>query len=371
MKVAKSINKHGFTLVELLVVIAIIGILVGLLLPAVQAARESARRMSCQNNIKQLGLGAHLYADAHAESLPTLGEAQEGAHWTTFVLPYIENSALWERLDFAESFNWASASGDAGLGLASTNITQRKMGACQTRIGTFRCPSSVAAEGIADASTWSTPWLVLARQPCNYLGVVTGIQPNDWRPTPALSAWTTRPSQPTWGSGRPTLIHFELDGMLITRKKPVSTNWVKDGSTGSGARFRDVLDGLANTLMLGECEPDDLLVLTSSLSETPNTGRKDHWALGGDDFDNWEGVDWSEQGGSTAVKINYLKPTTALADNSAEWAAYEVSFGSRHPGGATFCKGDGSVTFLTDSIDAGLYSSLGTRAGKEAVTSVP
>ncbi len=363
----KAKRSAAFTLVELLVVIAIIGILVGLLLPAVQAAREAARRMSCQNNIKQLGLGAHLYAGSHGDSLPTLGEAQEGAHWTAFVLPYIENGALLELLTLDEGVNWGTASGDAGAGLLSTNPTQRKMGACQTRIGTFRCPSSVAAEGIADASTWNTPWLVLARQPSNYLGVVTGIQPNDWRPS--VATWQQRSLQPTWGSGQATLIHYELDGMLITRKKPVNVNWIKDASTGSGVRFRDVLDGLANTLMLGECEPDPLLVLTSSLSESPNTGRKDHWAIGGDDFDNWEGVDWSEQGGSTAVRINYPKPTVALTDSDPDWAAYEVSFGSRHVGGAMFCKGDGSVVFITDSIEAKLFSALGTRAKKEVLDS--
>jgi len=120
--------------------------------------------------------------------------------------------------------------------------------------------------------------------------------------------------------------------------------------------------------MYGEAEPDRELSMTASVQETPNTGRKDHWAIGGDDFDNWEGNDWSEQGGSTAVRINFPKPVNSrFTDGSPEWAAYEVSFGSRHPAGAQFCLGDGSVRFVAESIDQVIYSAMGTRSGGESV----
>ena len=111
--------RRGFTLVELLVVIAIIGILVGLLLPAVQAAREAARRMQCSNNVKQLSLAAHTYHDAHrsfpigywqelgsATIGPTLQRATQGRQtsWLTGVLPFIEQTALFNQVNFTTNF---------------------------------------------------------------------------------------------------------------------------------------------------------------------------------------------------------------------------------------------------------------------------
>ena len=120
--------------------------------------------------------------------------------------------------------------------------------------------------------------------------------------------------------------------------------------------------------MFGEAEPDPELASISTTREAPNAGRKDHWAIGGDDFDNWEGTDWSEQGGSTAVAINYPRPLTSMMDSSADWAAYEVSFGSNHTGGAQFCSGDGSTRYISDDIAAEIFSALGTRKGKEAIS---
>jgi hypothetical protein len=138
-------------------------------------------------------------------------------------------------------------------------------------------------------------------------------------------------------------------------------------------KIGDVIDGLSNTLMFGEAEPDPELAQNSFRQENPNTGRKDHWAIGGDDFDNWEGTDWSEMGGSTAVRINYPRPVQFRnTDASAEWGAYEVSFGSRHlGGGANFVRGDGSVVFINDAVDPIVYSALGTRNGGETVSTNP
>ncbi len=350
----------GFTLVELLVVIAIIGVMVGLLLPAVQAAREAARRMQCQNNLKQIGLGIHNFASNYTDQMPMLGEAQEGGYWSAFILPFVEQGSLFELLSFGE-VNWASSVAIEDATLNSPTPFLRQIAACQTPLAFMRCPSSTA-EATFDASTYIPPWFVANRQPANYLGVVTGIQPNDWKPD---WGWG-RPNRPTWGNGQKTLHHSELDGMFLTR--PPERARIAQGGMGGAVKLRDVLDGLSNTLMVGECEPDPELYASSTRQENPNSGRKDHWTLAGDDMDNWEGTDWSEAGGSTAVRINMPKPTTRFHDGSVEWGAYEVSFGSRHVGGAHFCRGDGSVVFITDSINGVLFSALGTRANSEVVS---
>lgn len=361
---SRRYRARGFTLVELLVVIAIIGILVGLLLPAVQAAREAARRMQCQNNLKQLGLAVHNFASTYKEQIPMLGEAQEGAQWSSFVLPFIEQNALFGAISFG-SVDWAQPAAPGNATLDSTSAILRNVAASQHLVQFMRCPSSTSSTAIFDASTYSPPWFVAARQPANYLGVVTGIQPNDWKPA---VGWG-RPNRPTWtdanGATQQTRGHWELDGMWLTR--PIDTARVAQGGMGGAVKLSSVTDGLSNTLMLGEAEPDPKLADTSSFQESANTGRKDHWALGGDDFDNWEGTDWSECGGSTAVRVNYPKPTSRFSDASPEWAAYEVSFGSRHSGGANFCSGDGSVRFIPDAIDLRTYSWLGTRERGETV----
>ncbi|EMI17251.1 protein containing DUF1559 [Rhodopirellula maiorica SM1] len=362
MKHPLTERRQGFTLVELLVVIAIIGVLVGLLLPAVQAAREAARRMQCSNKLKQLGLATHNFASTYQDQLPMLGEAQEGGHWSAFVMPFCEQNNLYEALTFG-STNWAAGAALEDASLDSSNPRDRQVAACETSISVMRCPSSIAPEGVFDASVYSPPWFVAARAPANYLAVVTGIQPNDWKP--ALG-WG-RDNLPTWGDGQTTKHHSELDGMIQTR--PLDKSRIAQGGPGGGTKLRDVIDGLSNTLMLGEAEPDPELASIASTAENANSGRKDHWAIGGDDFDNWEGTDWSEMGGSTAVQINYPKPIDIpTADDSPEWGAYEVSFSSQHPGGAQFCYGDGSVRFLTESIDQILFSALGTRDGGEVVS---
>ena len=120
-------RRGGFTLIELLVVIAIIGILIAMLLPAVQAAREAARRMSCTNNLKQIGLALHAYHDAHRLfpqgyiNQPALHEAWG---WTVFVLPYLEQCSLYNRLDVNNRrLTDLMTDGTPGTGMRSTRTT--------------------------------------------------------------------------------------------------------------------------------------------------------------------------------------------------------------------------------------------------------
>jgi len=349
-------RNRAFTLIELLVVIAIIAILIGLLLPAVQKVRDAAARMSCQNNLKQMGLAVHNFADANGGKIPMLGEAEEGAHWTAFILPYIEQDNIYKALRFG-STDFASGTVISNPSITSANPIERQIAACGTPIKTYRCPSSTLPDRVYDASCYSPPWFAY-RVPCNYLGVVTGLQPNDFKPAAGGSgAWPTTAS---------SLHVANLDGMFITR--PRGSTRLAQGGQGGPVSLTSVTDGLSNTAMIGEAEPQNDLPSIGNTQEDGNAGRKDHWYIGGDDFDNWEGTDWSEQGGSTAVRINYPRPAgTNPGGFDADWGAYEVSFGSRHTGGANFVFGDGSVRFIRDSINPTTFSALGTRARGEVV----
>lgn len=135
------VKRRGFTLVELLVVIAIIGILVGLLLPAVQAAREAARRMSCSNNVKQIGLAMHNYHDTH-RSFPygsfNLREAwpANGSNWRALLLPFIEQGNVYNQLSFTFTSNFMSG-GAAGANAYSGNEVLINL-----LVPTYRCPST-------------------------------------------------------------------------------------------------------------------------------------------------------------------------------------------------------------------------------------
>ena len=331
-------NKRGFTLVELLVVIAIIGILIGMLLPAVQQVREAARRSACSNNMKQLGLAVHNFCAAFNEELPMLGQAGSGAHWSAFILPYMEQNAVYDAIVWGDDANWAFSSPRDAF-ITSTNGTERNTAACEVSISNYHCPSSVHQDGILDTS--NDNWVVKKRQPSNYLAVVTGIQPHDFKP------------------GSTGLDLDLMDGPMIAQYVSHNPKGDFSGIIKLGAMF----DGTSNTLLFGEAEPDPELFLYSQTRETANADRKDHWAMGGDDMDIGRGYDWSECGGSTAVAINYPRPVGTPTGKGTDpiWAAYEVSFGSNHSGGANFCAGDGSVHFLSESIDAINFSNLGNR----------
>ena len=127
-------SRSAFTLVELLVVIAIIGILVGLLLPAVQAAREAARRMQCSNNLKQIGLAMHNYAGAHRVFPHGFGVNQE--FWSALILPQLEQNTLHQTL------NWTnSAVVNSAYATDWTNYNSPNKVACETVLSVYRCPN--------------------------------------------------------------------------------------------------------------------------------------------------------------------------------------------------------------------------------------
>jgi prepilin-type N-terminal cleavage/methylation domain-containing protein len=350
-------GRHGFTLVELLVVIAIIGILVALLLPAIQAAREAARRATCTNNLKQFGLAILMYNDKKNE-LPA------GAHWFDykappeckscsltdpdpqccierggtihmFILPYMEEQALYDRFDFRIYTDEQLLPNGQPIG--------------STAVSTFVCPSEEPREATELRSPTATlsSELLKTYKLSNY----------------AASRGNTRHID--GGSGcsltNPMNEQFGL--------KPINSPPPNDGftwgypDTGSSTRWRQfggpftrlayrvklkqITDGASNTIFLGEVR----------------TGCSQHAA---------EGWAWSHSGNgliSTLVPINFDSCIDAPGHDCQSWDNWSgaLGFKSRHAGGAQFVMGDASVHFLPDAIDMRVYNRLGGKADGEPI----
>ena len=357
----KLMRREGFTLVELLVVIAIIGILVALLLPAVQSAREAARRTTCQNNIKQIGIALQLHHDAQ-ESLPIGTVLPDGAMWSAFILPYIEESALFDRLvlDFEDrnvgSFAHASPTYSLPLGPQFSNVT-----AVETLIPVYRCPSAGLPEHLPDRGQRSNAY-VAQRVPASYIACASGV---------AIDQYRLRM--------REIEFHFALeqtDGVMY------GVNLVGNSKFGTSAvNFRRITDGTSKTVAIGEAVPNvaQLEILASHSSdgypppENPGqtaSARKDHWYIGS----SGPG-DPSESLGSTGVLPNLHRrlseacgggssPSVGGGGHSAapDCQELQLSFSSDHPGMVYVLMCDGSVQAIEENIDWVTWSKMGTRA---------
>jgi len=241
------LRRRGFTLVELLVVIAIIGVLVALLLPAVQAAREAARRSSCSNNLKQIGIALHNYHDLHL-TFP-FGWSNRGQGWSACILPQMEQGPLYDTLEWAEGNNW------------SIDGTPNER-ACGTLIPSYRCPSAAIPKHVNNQG-------IPERVPATYKAVASSTADSD---DPGTSA-----------SGR----HLELNDL----------EGIFFGDSKIG--FREILDGTSNTFMVGECWWD-------TFSQDGN--QMDFWYIGSPQVDPWpNGTEYSEFVGSTGVPMNARK----------------------------------------------------------------
>ncbi len=309
---SRPAHRRAFTLIELLVVIAIIAVLIALLLPAVQQAREAARRTQCKNNLKQLGLAMHNYHDTHGVFPFGWDELETG--WQAMILPQIEQTALYGTLIWAESGlgNWNA--------VGSPNLT-----ACEKTIPAFRCPSMAVPEHIDNES-------IPRRSPVSYRGVASSIAASDDASTiPAGSGTTVSLEQATH------------DGIFFGC---------------SNIRINDIVDGTSNTILIGESFTDPTYVKDGQGMDywqigSPQTGT---WVLGG-----IGGTEYSELVGSTFARINSRR------DPAVHGTAMEMSFGSWHVGGAHFTLADGTVRFVSDNVDLQLYRKLATRAGGEVV----
>jgi prepilin-type N-terminal cleavage/methylation domain-containing protein/prepilin-type processing-associated H-X9-DG protein len=382
-------RRAAFTLIELLVVIAIIAVLIGLLLPAVQSAREAARRAQCTNNLKQIGLGLHNIHSTENRFPP--GANDNGAVWSAWLAPYYEQTnlanAMWilpegghwdDGVQTTQSSNgdWASpypgfanASITSGLndpvngsvGGATGPATERCVAACETVVSILRCPSSALPEHVYTPSY--EDWIVQKRVPINYAACAGSNAMNAPDPgTQIDDPNITKIISPI----RRLYIDTDVkqsDGAFQLER---SINHV-DVGYGKRIKIQAFTDGTSNTIMVGEehYAPKASYDVTE-LDLQGVARRKAVWQFGSDSIDCQYGM--NEAFGSTAVKMN-LKAPVPLVFTGADLEAYIASYGSAHPGGANFLMGDGSVRFIKESISMPTYMALGTRAGGEVISS--
>src|SRR5262245_12222695 len=311
----RTSQRRGFTLIELLVVIAIIAVLIGLLLPAVQKVREAANRIQCTNNLKQIGLGAQNYHDNYGQfptgaRLPVLvGDRPTGGTnlWVE-LLPCIEQDNLYKNWDYYDNRN---------------NVAGGRKATQAQVIKLLICPSDALPETVVEGrAAISPPWSWGFYGMSSYGG----------------NAGTL--SLPSVVSG---------DGIF----------WI-----GSNIGLKDIIngDGSSNTLLFGERYHRDLVFDDREpdvLPNIPSLAQHGKWAVVATN-----GV-MSNVTLGTPVPINYRMPPEG--DKTA--ALYRIcAFGSGHPGGANFAFADGSVRFLSDSMQLSTLQALSTRAGGEVVT---
>ncbi len=338
----RSTVDRAFTLVELLVVIAIIGVLVALLLPAIQAAREAARRVQCQNNLKQLGLAFQMYHDS-ALRFPTGADSGEGSMWSYYLLPYLEESNAQARSKVGENsvnnFQWAF-NGPYTQDQIENDPNSANILLCERVFPMLRCPSAALSEGHYDYSSWN--WIVARRVPISYLGNATGlVEDQNLKDVEGVCMGN-------------------LDGVLFALSK---------------IAIKDIADGTSNTMLLGEALHDTAAQDRATRRESPAGNKKDHWAMGSDDIDGTGPAsaarDMSECLGSTAVPLNFQTQALAtdpcsnpIAGTNPDCQRLQLAYGSAHPGIALYLRCDGSADSVDDSIDVLVWRDLATRDGQ-------
>ena len=330
---------RGFTLVELLVVIAIISLLIGLLLPAVQGAREASRRKSCSNNLKQIGLAFQAYQSANGRfpagflvcgtgysttTNPDPEDMPRGWAWGAFLLPYLEHSTLADVLQ----------PGVVGVNKMNNNNSDC-VAAAKTTLAVYRCPSdnprplnNLRAMSNANAGHAATS---------NYVGNAGNALVANTNETQICYVGEAQSANPSW--------------YVRNHSGTVIPGY-------SGIRTEAVYDGLSNTLLVGE-------------RDWSHGGHGDHAAA------NWVGlshhvvVKHAHKFANVMSFFDSALPQTVInaglpggADNSATLDAYD-SWSSQHPGGAQFVLSGGSVHFLSETISDTTLHNLCNRADRQ------
>jgi prepilin-type processing-associated H-X9-DG protein/prepilin-type N-terminal cleavage/methylation domain-containing protein len=327
----------GFTLVELLVVITIIGILIALLLPAAQAAREAARKMQCGNNLKQLGLALHNYASAYNE-LPNSG-------WTDKVHGYPSDySPLAKLLPYCEQENLQGLIDFSVYPGGKFGLVPQLYPAAATVVPLFLCPSD-SEERVHNVVS-GTATVVFAGANYAYNGG-SGMDGN-------TNLATSTPN----------------DGLSWTDAE-IGFQDIRDGTSQTIA-FAESLRGPGNTLTVS-AGGLDLQVYRATpcsiaLAQAAEAGGLESLLPSVTGWDGKRLITWLESGVPTGPLMNgRFRPNSPIPDLTTG-SARLCAARSRHPGGVNVCFCDGSVQFLVDSIDATTWHALWTKAGNEVIS---
>jgi len=373
-------DRGGFTLVELLVVIAVIGILVALLLPAVQAAREAARRMQCSNNLKQIALAVHNYESAQKKYPPgrlqpdwsvnqvprtsytnynTVDQSPGSGHWTgfrsvhTFILPYMEQSSIYDLIDFSTPTTVRMTTNGV-----PTNANYR---AYANAAALFICPSC--------------PYTVVKTSENNYRYNFGGSTPyagamnsNNNHNHNATAFGLSCQGDGAFTIGESLTPAAFIDGLSNTVIFSERTKGTGRDLAASSPTFDDVITSPnRQNVML---HPDQMMADCRSFNGAPSPF---HFNSMG----RWlPGTDWSNGwpfGFYSSTMYNHVVPPNWESWDCGNWSAIPdapgehaiISARSKHPGGVNAALGDGSVRFVAETIDLNVWRAAGTRANGE------
>ena len=360
-------GRRAFTLVELLVVIAIIGILVGLLLPAVQVARESARRSSCGNNLKQLGQALQNFADGRNNMLPPgvyWAGSSPGLSWIAGILPFMEEQATYDKLDWdslpTTGLSWGIGNGNGG----ST--------ANQTAIKTFRsttliCPSSPMPNFHTGNSGALKGGSVAGPLQPSYAGIM-GASDLVWNSSRSSNNATTRTRNRCGGNDSTCWRCF--NGVFQLPTELASTPRKGDFRNTIGVKLHEITDGLSKVMAIGE--QSSWGMRATGEQNDCRSGSRSGWSASG-----WFAYNTGCGVGSIA-NIAWIRDPlgTKICNNPYDLVSDRDSgmpFRSAHGGGAQFTFVDGSVQWLDESIDFVIYQMLAIRdtAGGQVLKVMP
>ncbi|MEW4562055.1 DUF1559 domain-containing protein [Bremerella sp. JC770] len=321
-------KRPGFTLVELLVVIAIIGVLVGLLLAAVQQAREAARRMECTNHLKQIGLALHNYHDTYLQfPFGTIRNNGTGLNWMVGILPQIEQTNLFNQLDM-EGSNNGSFLAPPPFGSSNGPLLDGKV------IQDYRCPSSPLPETDPVGKPVSTD-----QMQASYVGISGATDDNGF---PARSVSTC-----CFGA---TTGKISADGVFFPN---------------AAVKFRDATDGTSNTMCVGEAS--NYAYDSSGNKVRLDGSRGESWVSGAagqgvpPNYVNPYGSAVPPNQVYNVTTIRYAPNSRAGQDGMGEYHGPNNPLTSAHPGGVQVTLLDGSARFIAETVQLTVLKSLACR----------